>query len=79
MTAPALAANAASAARGRLAVAAMFLVNGFAPVVHSIAWLRYFTVFHYYAGHDPAERAGNADRDGGERHANQSHLGGGER
>ena len=35
---------------------AMFLINGFAPVVHSIAWLRYFTVFHYYAGHDPLTR-----------------------
>jgi ABC-2 type transport system permease protein len=34
----------------------MFLVNGFAPVVHAIAWLRYFTVFHYYAGHDPLTR-----------------------
>jgi ABC-2 type transport system permease protein len=34
----------------------MFLVNGFAPVVHAIAWLRYLTVFHYYAGHDPLDR-----------------------
>jgi ABC-2 type transport system permease protein len=32
---------------------AMFLINGFAPVVHAISWLKYFTVFHYYSGHDP--------------------------
>ncbi len=35
------------------AAGAMFLVNGFAPVLHSISWLRYLTVFHYYSGHDP--------------------------
>jgi ABC-2 type transport system permease protein len=35
---------------------AMFLINGFAPVVHAISWLRYFTVFHYYSGHDPLTR-----------------------
>ena len=38
------------------AAGAMFLVNGFAPVVHSISWLRYLTVFHYYSGHDPLTR-----------------------
>jgi ABC-2 type transport system permease protein len=31
----------------------MFLVNGFAPVVPALSWLRYITVFHYYSGHDP--------------------------
>lgn len=30
-----------------------WLVSGFAPLVGSIAWLRYLTLFHYYAGHDP--------------------------
>lgn len=31
----------------------MFLVNGFAPPIDAISWLRYFSVFHYYTGHDP--------------------------
>ena len=35
---------------------AMFLINGFAPVVSAISWLKYFTVFHYYSGHDPLTR-----------------------
>jgi ABC-2 type transport system permease protein len=35
---------------------AMFLVNGFAPLVHAISWLRYLTFFHYYSGHDPLTR-----------------------
>lgn len=30
----------------------MFLVNGFAPVVSAISWLKYLTVFHYYEGQD---------------------------
>ena len=30
-----------------------FLVNGFAPLVDAIAWLKYLSPFHYYAGHDP--------------------------
>jgi ABC-2 type transport system permease protein len=30
-----------------------FLVNGFAPLVDGIAWLKYLTPFHYYSGHDP--------------------------
>jgi len=38
------------------AAGAMFLINGFAPVVHSVSWLRYITVFHYYSGHDPLTR-----------------------
>ncbi|MEA2373363.1 MAG: beta-exotoxin transport system permease protein [Solirubrobacteraceae bacterium] len=37
----------------------MFLVNGFAPAVQAIAWLKYLTVFHYYAGHDPLTRGVN--------------------
>lgn len=32
---------------------AMFLVNGLAPSVAGVAWLRYLTLFHYYAGRDP--------------------------
>jgi ABC-2 type transport system permease protein len=51
-----------AAATGRRAVASGgaaafavlgFLVNGFAPLVHGIAWLRYLSPFHYYEGHDP--------------------------
>lgn len=30
-----------------------FLINGFAPVVDGIEWLRYLSLFHYYSGHDP--------------------------
>lgn len=37
----------------------MFLINGFAPVVHAISWLKYLTVFHYYSGHDPLTRGVN--------------------
>jgi ABC-2 type transport system permease protein len=31
----------------------MFLVNGIAPAVHGISWLKYLTFFYYYEGHDP--------------------------
>jgi ABC-2 type transport system permease protein len=30
-----------------------FLVNGFAPLVDALAWLRYTSLFYYYEGHDP--------------------------
>ena len=30
-----------------------YLVNGLAPLVGAIAWLRYLSLFYYYAGHDP--------------------------
>jgi ABC-2 type transport system permease protein len=30
-----------------------WLVNSFAPLVGAIAWLKYLTLFYYYAGHDP--------------------------
>lgn len=33
-----------------------WLVNSFAPLVGSIAWLKYLTLFYYYAGHDPLAR-----------------------
>jgi ABC-2 type transport system permease protein len=33
-----------------------WLVNSFAPLVSSIAWLRYLSLFYYYAGHDPLAR-----------------------
>jgi ABC-2 type transport system permease protein len=51
-----------AAATGRRAVAAGgaaafaiagFLINGFAPLVGGIHWLKYLSPFHYYAGHDP--------------------------
>jgi beta-exotoxin I transport system permease protein len=29
-----------------------FLLNGFAPLVDAIEWLKYLTAFHYYEGHD---------------------------
>jgi ABC-2 type transport system permease protein len=32
---------------------AMYLVNGLAPTVHALSWLKYLTVFHYYEGSDP--------------------------
>lgn len=33
-----------------------WLVNSFAPLVGSIAWLKYLSLFYYYAGHDPLTR-----------------------
>jgi ABC-2 type transport system permease protein len=30
-----------------------WLINGFAPLVAAIAWLKYLSPFYYYAGHDP--------------------------
>ena len=30
-----------------------WLVNSFAPLVTGIGWLKYLTLFYYYAGHDP--------------------------
>src|SRR5262249_42133155 len=33
-----------------------WLINSFAPLVGAIAWLKYLTLFYYYAGHDPLTR-----------------------
>jgi ABC-2 type transport system permease protein len=33
-----------------------WLINGFAPLVSAISWLRYISPFYYYAGHDPLTR-----------------------
>ena len=33
-----------------------WLINGFAPLVDAIAWLKYLSPFYYYAGHDPLTR-----------------------
>jgi len=33
-----------------------WLVNSFAPLVNGIGWLKYFTLFYYYSGHDPLTR-----------------------
>jgi len=33
-----------------------WLVNSFAPLVSAIAWLKYLSLFYYYAGHDPLAR-----------------------
>jgi ABC-2 type transport system permease protein len=30
-----------------------FLINGFAPLVDAIEWLKYVSPFYYYEGHDP--------------------------
>ena len=30
-----------------------FLVNGFAPLVGALEWLKYLSLFYYYEGHDP--------------------------
>lgn len=30
-----------------------FLLNGFAPVVDALDWLKYLSLFYYYEGHDP--------------------------
>jgi ABC-2 type transport system permease protein len=37
-----------------------WLINGFAPLVGAIAWLKYLSLFHYYAGHDPLTRGVDA-------------------
>lgn len=42
------------AAAGAAAYAvAGFLINGFAPLVGGLAWLKYLSPFYYYSGHDP--------------------------
>ena len=33
-----------------------WLVNSFAPLVGAIGWLKYLTLFYYYAAHDPLTR-----------------------
>jgi beta-exotoxin I transport system permease protein len=44
----------ALASAGAASVAVLgFLVNGFAPLVNAAAWLKYFSLFYYYEGHDP--------------------------
>ena len=30
-----------------------WLINGFAPLVSGLSWLKYLSLFHYYAGQDP--------------------------
>jgi ABC-2 type transport system permease protein len=30
-----------------------WLINGFVPLVSAIAWLKYLSLFYYYAGHNP--------------------------
>lgn len=44
-----------SAATGIAAAVAIvgWLINGFAPLVGGIAWLKYLSLFYYYAGRDP--------------------------
>jgi ABC-2 type transport system permease protein len=33
-----------------------WLINGFAPLVDALDWLKYLSPFYYYAGHDPLSR-----------------------
>jgi ABC-2 type transport system permease protein len=62
----ALALGAATGRKGLAAGAAAaftavgYLVNGFAPLVHEIAWLKYLSPFYYYGGHDPIGQGVNA-------------------
>jgi ABC-2 type transport system permease protein len=42
----------AAAGAGAFAVVG-FLVNGFAPLVDGLGWLKYLSPFYYYSGHDP--------------------------
>ena len=45
------------AAGGAAAVAILgWLVSSFAPLIGTIAWLRYLTLFYYYAGNDPLKQ-----------------------
>jgi ABC-2 type transport system permease protein len=37
-----------------------FLLNGLAPLVGTIAWLKYLSLFYYYEGHDPIGHGVNA-------------------
>lgn len=47
----------ALAAGGAAAVAIIgWLINGFAPLVGAIDWLKYLSMFYYYAGRDPLTR-----------------------
>jgi ABC-2 type transport system permease protein len=42
---------------GAAAVAVVgWLVNSFVPLVHALSWLKYLSLFYYYAGHDPLAR-----------------------
>jgi ABC-2 type transport system permease protein len=44
----------ALAAGGAAGVAILgWLINGFAPLVSALDWLKYLSPFYYYAGHDP--------------------------
>jgi ABC-2 type transport system permease protein len=33
-----------------------WLINGFAPLVSGLGWLKYLSLFHYYEGNDPLAR-----------------------
>jgi ABC-2 type transport system permease protein len=33
-----------------------WLINSFAPLVSALGWLKYLSLFYYYAGHDPLTR-----------------------
>lgn len=33
-----------------------WLINGFAPLVSGISWLKYLSLFYYYSSHDPLTR-----------------------
>jgi ABC-2 type transport system permease protein len=46
-----------AAAGGAAAIAILgWLINGFAPLVGALDWLKYVSLFYYYAGRDPLTR-----------------------
>jgi ABC-2 type transport system permease protein len=45
----------AAAGAGTFAIVS-FLINGFAPLISGITWLKYLSPFYYYSGHDPITR-----------------------
>jgi ABC-2 type transport system permease protein len=46
-----------AAAGGAAAIAILgWLINGFAPLVNSLDWLKYLSPFYYYEGRDPLTR-----------------------
>ncbi len=45
----------ANGVAGAVAIAG-WLLNGFAPLLGATDWLKYLSLFHYYAGRDPLTR-----------------------
>jgi ABC-2 type transport system permease protein len=45
--------RAVAAATAAAVAVAHFLINGFAPLIDGLDWLKYLSLFYYYEGHDP--------------------------